>query len=110
MPTGLVWFPNSSACTVYELGNQTTTGWQMHGCVWQILWVSGSDTTAFFAELDKKFLTTTDGVLVGDFNMLQTNRFLCSKGKFFYGSTLGLCQALIDYHNLILINKEPTKK
>ena len=50
-----------------------------------------------------------NGMLVGDFIMLQIDQFQCSEGRFFSSSTLGHLQTLIDYHNLILINKKPTK-
>ena len=41
--------------------------------------------------------------------MLQIDQFLCSEGRLFSSSTLGHLQTLIDYHNLILINKKPTR-
>ena len=46
---------------------------------------------------------------MGDFNIPHIYQFLYLEGKLIGSLTLGHLQALIDYHNLILTHKEPTK-
>ena len=77
--------------------------------IYRAPWAFFSDTQVFFAELYKIFTTTTNVVLVSDFNIPEIDQFLCLEGKLFSRSTQGHLQALIKYHNLILINKEPTR-
>ena len=77
--------------------------------VFRASWASASSSKAFFVNLDRIFSTTTNGVLVGDFNIPEIDQFLCSKKRLFISSTLCHLQALIDYRNLIIINKKPTR-
>ena len=68
-----------------------------------------ADSKALFCELEVLAFDVANVVYVGDFNIPEAELLLSSDNISSSSSNLGQLQSFIDYNNLILITKEPSR-
>ena len=103
---------NHAANDAYNILAVKLLGTESPTCVVSVYrapWAMAADSKALFCELEVLAFDVANVVYVGDFNIPEAEILLSSDNISSSSSNLGQLQSFIDYNNLILITKEPSR-